>query len=89
MARKSKEEDDRFVARQNPASVRHTVMAMTLARGFGLLSILLVFTLSIPACLTAGPIPGYGTIGGLTLWTILYRRYSEYKVAPTEAAMRT
>jgi len=86
MARKSREEGERFVARQHLASVRHTVMMMTLVWGFGLLadgllSILLVFTLSIPAYLIAGPILGYGAIGGLTLWTILYRRQRQRKVA--------
>jgi hypothetical protein len=90
MARKSKEDGERFVARQHQESVRHTVMVMTLVWGFGLLadgllSILLVFTLPIPAYLIAGPILGYGTIGGLTLWTVLYRRYRERKVAQSAA----
>jgi hypothetical protein len=91
MARKSKEDGERFVARQHEASVRHTVMVMTLVWGFGLLadgllSILLVFTLPIPAYLIAGPILGYGTIGGLTLWTVLYRRYRERKVERSATA---
>lgn len=82
MARQSQEAAAAFDAKRDDARVRHTIMVMTLAWGVGLLadvalSIVLIFALSIPAYLIAGPILGYGTIGGLTLWTMLYRRHRE------------
>lgn len=82
MARRSKAEADAFDAKGNDDLVRHTIMVMTLVWGFGLLadvavSILLIFTLPIAAYLVVGPILGYGAIGGLTLWTALYRRHRE------------
>lgn len=69
-----------FDAKRNDGLLRHTVMVMTLAWGFGLLadfaiSVPLIYSLSIAHYLVVGPILGYATIGGLTLWTILYRRY--------------
>lgn len=82
MARQSKEAADALEAKRDDAMVRHTIMVMTLVWGFGLLadvalSIPLIFALSIPAYLIAGPILVYGTIGGLTLWTALYRHRRE------------
>jgi hypothetical protein len=82
MARKSKALAEAFEAKRNEATVRHTVMVMTLVWGFGLLadfalSVVLIFALSISAYLVVGSIIGYATIGGLTLWTVLYRRYRE------------
>ena len=79
MARKSAGEAAAFEARRHNAAVRHTVMMMTLAWGFGLLadfavSVLLIYTVSISTYLVLGPIIGYGTIGGLSVWTMLYRR---------------
>ena len=54
-------------------------MVMTLAWGFGLLldfavSVLLIYTTSVAQYLIVGPVVGYVTIGGLTGWTVLYRR---------------
>lgn len=48
--------------------------------GFGLLadflvSTVLIYALSIEQYLVVGPILGYATMGGLALWTILYRRH--------------
>ncbi len=82
MARKSKTVADAFEARRNEATVRYTIMVMTLVWGFGLVadfavSTVLIFALSIPAYLIVGPILGYAAIGGLTLWTALYRRHRE------------
>jgi hypothetical protein len=82
MARKSKAEADAFAERRNVAGVRATIMIMTWVWGIGLVadvavSIVLIFTLSIPAYLIVGPILGYGTMGGLALWTALYRRRRE------------
>ncbi len=90
MARQSKEEGERFDARRNEASVRHTVTVMTWVWGLGLLidgllSILLVYSVPMTAYLIVGPILGYATIGGLTLWTIVYRRYRTRKVAQQRA----
>ncbi|MFS3136744.1 VC0807 family protein [Gluconacetobacter sacchari] len=69
-----------FDARRDEPPVRHTVMVMTLAWGFGLLanvavSVGLIFSLPIGTYLMVGPVLGYATMGGLVLWTILYRRY--------------
>ena len=38
------------------------------------LSVVLIETLSVAEYLLVGPIIGYVTIGGLTLWTVFYRR---------------
>jgi hypothetical protein len=82
MARKSKALADAFDAKRNEATVRHTMMVMTLVWGFGLLadfalSVVLILALPIATYLVVGPIIGYAAIGGLTLWTFLYRRYRE------------
>ncbi|HEY0270103.1 MAG TPA: VC0807 family protein, partial [Sphingomonas sp.] len=82
MARRSQADADAFHARRDEAAVRHTVMVMTLVWGFGLLadvalSIVLIYALPVATYLVAGPILGYGAIGGLTLWTMLYRRRRE------------
>jgi hypothetical protein len=50
---------------------------MTLAWGLGLLadvavSVVLMFVLSIREYLLVNPILGYGTMGGLSLWSFLY-----------------
>ncbi|MFW7267100.1 VC0807 family protein [Gluconacetobacter sp. Hr-1-5] len=80
MARQSAQALADFDARRNDAPVRHTIMAMTLVWGFGLLanavvSVVLIYSLPINTYLVVGPIIGYATMGGLTLWTVLYRRY--------------
>lgn len=80
MARESAAALATFDAKGNDALVRRTVMVMTLAWGFGLVadfvvSALLIYLLPIESYLVIGPIIGYAAIGGLTLWTILYRRY--------------
>jgi hypothetical protein len=80
VARESAEALADFDSKRNDGLLRHTVMVMTLVWGFGLLadvaiSVVLIFSLSVAEYLVVGPILGYGTIGGLTLWTMLYRRY--------------
>ena len=80
MARESAEALAKFEARRGHPLLRRTVMVMTLAWGFGLLadvaiSVILIYSLSITQYLIVGPILGYATLGGLTLWTVLYRRY--------------
>lgn len=80
MARESAETLAEFDAIGNDALLRHTMMVMTLVWGFGLLadflvSVALIYTLSIEQYLVVGSILGYATMGGLALWTILYRRH--------------
>lgn len=80
MARQSDRALAEFDAKGNDALVRHTVMVMTLVWGIGLLadfgvSAALIYMLPIKRYLVAGPIVGYAAIGGMMLWTILYRRY--------------
>lgn len=80
MARQSGQALAEFDAKGNDALVRHTIMVMTLVWGGGLLldfvvSVALIYMLSIEQYLVVGPVVGYIAIGGMTLWTILYRRY--------------
>lgn len=80
MARQSDRALAEFDAKGNDALVRHTVMVMTLVWGIGLLadfalSLALIYALSIEQYLVVGPVIGYVAIGGMMLWTILYRRY--------------
>lgn len=80
MARESAETLAEFDANGYDALVRHTMMVMTLVWGFGLLadfavSVMLIYALSIEQYLVVGSIIGYATMGGLALWTILYRRH--------------
>jgi hypothetical protein len=91
VARESAEALADFESKRNDAALRHTVMVMTLVWGFGLLadvaiSVVLIFSLSVADYLVVGPILGYGTIGGLTLWTMLYRRYRTRHVAMLRAS---
>jgi hypothetical protein len=79
MARESAEALANFEARRDHPLLRQTVMIMTLVWGFGLLadfaiSVVLIYTLSVAEYLVVGPILGYATMGGLTLWTIAFRR---------------
>jgi len=77
MRRKSESEAQEFEALQIHAGFRRTMTVMTLVWGFGLLadvaiSVVLVFVLSIREYLLVNPILGYGTMGGLSLWSFLY-----------------
>lgn len=87
MARRSAAELADFDARRDQAAVRHTITVMTLAWGFGLLadvavSVVLIFSLSIAQYLVVGPILLYATMGGLGLWTVVYRRHRQRLVRP-------
>ena len=80
VARESADSLAAFDARRDDPFLRRTIMVMTLAWGFGLaldfvVSVVLIYTLSVVDYLVIGPIVGYITIGGLTGWTVLYRRY--------------
>jgi hypothetical protein len=75
--RKSQAEAERFEALRDKQHFRHGMTIMTLVWGFGLLfqtvvACLLVFRISIPHYLLVSPILGYGTMGGLALWTFWY-----------------
>jgi hypothetical protein len=75
--RKSQAEAEQFEALRNKQHFRHGMTVMTLVWGFGLLvqtmvACLLVFSMSIPHYLLVSPILGYGTMGGLALWTFWY-----------------
>jgi len=86
VARESADSLAAFDARRNDPFLRRTIMVMTLAWGFGLaldfvVSVVLIYTLSVVDYLVIGPIVGYITIGGLTGWTVLYRRYRTRRAA--------
>jgi hypothetical protein len=70
---------ERFEKVRNETGFRRSMMAMTLVWGFGLLSdalisIALVYTLSIKEYLVVSPVVGYTTMGSLALWTYWYAR---------------
>jgi hypothetical protein len=70
---------ERFEKVRNETGFRRSMMAMTLVWGFGLLSdalisIALVYTLSIKQYLVVSPVVGYTTMGSLALWTYWYAR---------------
>ena len=94
MRRKSESEAQQFEMLQVHAGFRRTMTVMTLVWGLGLLadvaiSVVLVFALSIREYLIVNPILGYGTMGGLSLWTFLYgqraRRRGEARRAAAAA----
>jgi hypothetical protein len=94
--RKSPAEAQEFEALQAYAGFRRTMVLMTWVWGLGLLAdvavaLVLVFTLSIREYLIVNPILGYGTMGALSLWTLLYgqrakRRGEERRAAAALAA---
>jgi hypothetical protein len=67
------------------------MMVMTLVWGFGLLadvavSVVLVFALSIREYLIVNPILGYGTMGGLSLWSFFYGQRAKRRGEARRAA---
>ncbi|HEX3665351.1 MAG TPA: VC0807 family protein [Rhizomicrobium sp.] len=80
MARGNQEAElKRFESLRNNRYFRATMMIMTLVWGLGLLadvvvSVVLVFRLSIKEYLIVNPIIGYATMGTLSLWTFWYAR---------------
>ena len=91
MRRKSEGEAQRFEALQVNAGFRRTMTLMTLVWGMGLLadvaiSVALVFTLSIREYLIVNPIISYATMGGLSLWTVLYGRRARRRGEARRAA---
>ena len=97
MRRKSEVEAQEFEALQVHAGFRRTMMVMTWVWGLGLLAdvavaSVLVFALSIREYLLVNPILGYGTMGGLSLWSFLYgrrakRRGEERRAAAAQLAL--
>lgn len=72
-------EVERFEKLRNNQAFQRSMMIMTLVWGFGLLldavlSIALVFMISVREYLVVNPIMGYTTMGGLALWTMWYGR---------------
>jgi hypothetical protein len=91
MRRKSSEEAEQFEALQVHAGFRRTMTVMTLVWGFGLLadvaiSVVLIFTISIREYLIVSPILGYGTMGGLSLWSYLYGQRAKRRGEARRAA---
>jgi hypothetical protein len=80
VARESAEALAEFDAHRDHGPLRHMIAVMTWVWGLGLLanfavSVLLIYSLSVGQYLVIGPIVGYGTMGALAGWTVLYRRY--------------
>ena len=89
--RKSIDEAEEFEALQAYAGFRRTMMVMTWTWGLGLLadvalSVVLVFALSIREYLIVNPIIGYGTMGGLSLWSFLYAERAKRRGEARRAA---
>ena len=90
-SRQSQTEAARFESLRDKPRFRRAMTLMTLVWGFGLLvhtavACLLVFRLSIPHYLVVSPIIGYGTMGGLALWTFLYVKRIKRRGAEAAAA---
>jgi len=93
MARESGEALAQFEADRDHPMLRRTIMVMTLAWGFGLVadvavSVGLIYALPVGTYLIVGPLLGYATIGGLTVWTVWYRRHRTRIVARMQDAAR-
>ena len=93
MARESGEALAQFEADRDHPMLRRTIMVMTLAWGFGLVadvavSVGLIYALPVATYLIVGPLLGYATIGGLTVWTVWYRRHRTRIVARMQDAAR-
>lgn len=91
MRRRSEDEAREFEGLQVHAGFRRTMTIMTLVWGFGLLadvaiSVMLMFELSIREYLLVSPILGYGTMGGLSLWSFLYGRRAKRRGEARRAA---
>jgi hypothetical protein len=89
--RESPAEAARFESLRDKQQFRHGMTIMTLVWGFGLLAqttvaCLLVFRMSIRHYLIVSPIFGYGTMGGLALWTFWYVKGMKRRGAAAAAA---
>jgi hypothetical protein len=91
LKRRSSTELADFEAMRDNVYFRRTMTLMTLVWGFGLVAeagvaTALVFTLSIQQYLLVGPVVGYSTMGGLSLWTYWYSRRQRRKGEARRAA---
>jgi hypothetical protein len=91
MRRKSEDEAQQFEALQIHAGFRRTMTVMTLVWGLGLIadvlvSVVLVFVLSIRQYLLINPVIGYGTLGALSLWSFLYGQRAKARGEARRAA---
>jgi hypothetical protein len=82
---------EHFEKVRNDPGFRRTMMTMTLVWGFGLLadallSIALVYTLSIKQYLIVSPIIGYAAMGSLALWSFWYARKKRAQAEAMRAA---
>jgi hypothetical protein len=88
--RESPAEAARFESLRDKQHFRHGMTIMTLVWGFGLLvqtmiACLLVFRMSIRHYLIVSPVLGYGTMGGLALWTFWYVKQMKRRGAAAAA----
>jgi hypothetical protein len=91
MMRRSADEAAAFAARREGPGFKYSMTVMTLVWGFGLLTqtaiaCVLVFSLSIHDYLLIGPIVGYGFLGGLIGWSVLYGRHRQRRRERLDAA---
>lgn len=91
MRRKSEAEAAQFESWRDNTGFRRTMTVMTLVWGFGLLadvavSVALAFVLTIREYLIVNPLLGYGTMGGLSLWTFVYSQRAKRRGEALRAA---
>lgn len=92
--RQSESQAQEFEALRVHAGFRRTMTVMTLVWGLGLLvdvavSVVLLFVLNIRAYLLVNPILGYGTMGALGLWTVVYGKHAKRRGEERRAALDT
>ena len=93
LVRKAPDEVAAFEAKRDKPRFRRVMTLMTVTWGAGLLAsaalaCVLVGTLSIRTYMIVSPILGYGTMGALGLWTVIYRRMAQRKADMADEAAR-
>lgn len=91
MMRRSAEEAAAFAARRELPGFRRSMMTLTVVWGLGMLAhtaiaCALVFSLSIHDYLLVSPVVGYGYLGLMIGWTVLYVRHRRRLGAAQDAA---
>jgi hypothetical protein len=89
--RRDPSELKQFEAMKDDARFRRTMTVMTLVWGFGLVaeaavSTALVFVLPVRAYLLAGPALGYGVMGAIGLWSVVYANHRRRQALALRAA---
>ena len=84
MRRKSASDAEHFEQLRDNTGFRRGMTVMTLVWGFGLLvqtvvASVLVYAMSVRDYLIVSPFLGYGTMGGLALWTFWYGRRGKHR----------